>query len=94
MSMSAGVCVCVRCNELCVLVCVCVSSFWADQTRSLFLRRLKSLAERHSQLCSSRSTQKPSTFLEKSLSAGLTDSRGEDEESEARRGVKIGRAHV
>ena len=63
-----------------------------SQPRSLFFRRLKSFADRHSQLCSSRNIQKPSTFLAKSFIDGRTDSSEEDEEEEVedRSGVRGG----
>lgn len=62
---------------------------------SLFFRRLKSLADRHSQLWSSRSIQKPSTFLAKSFIVGRTamseeEGEEEEEEDEERSGVRGG----
>lgn len=76
-------------------VCLCMSQCLSvrdceSQPLSLFLRRLKSFADRHSQLCSSRRIQNPSTFLAKSFIVGRTD-RSEDEEGEEeKRGLKGG----
>lgn len=74
-----------------MFVCLCVHTGICHPL-SLFFRRLKSLAERHSQLCSSRSIQKPSTFLAKSFIVGRTamSDDGEEEEDEERSGVRGG----
>lgn len=62
----------------------------AAQPRSLFLRRLKSFAERHNQLWSSRNIQNPSTFRAKSFMGGRTERSDEDGEVEDRNGVRGG----
>ena len=75
------------CGSVCVLFSILAQS---SQPLSLFLRRLKSFADRHSQLCSSRSIQNPSTFLAKSFIAGRTE-RSEDEVvEEEKRGLRGG----
>lgn len=71
---------------------LCFSFHKTSQSLSLFLRRLKSFADRHSQLCSSLSIQNPSTFLAKSFIFGRTESSEEEEEvdDEEKSGFKGG----
>lgn len=64
--------------------------FDCTQPRSLFLSRLKSFADRHNQLWSSRNIQNPSTFRAKSFICGRTERSDEDGEVEDRNGASGG----